>query len=186
MALTNLASTDDETRVSIIRNAWPEIEEQLLSSNHMVSKAAVELVCNLVQCLEGVAQYAADSPQAANRLHILLALADAEEEGTRSAAGGALASLTAYESIVTGIVKRPRGVEVVLGLCSEKSEDLRHRGVFVVYNMVACDGEPGKMARKAIREKNGIEVLKESAKSSRRTEVVEVTIQALKVLLEQD
>ncbi|KAI1089974.1 putative actin cytoskeleton organization protein [Rostrohypoxylon terebratum] len=185
MALTNLASTDDDTRATIIRNAWPEIEEQLLSSNHMVSKAAVELVCNLVQCVEGVALYAADDAQAKNRLHILLALADAEDEGTRSAAGGALASLTSFEGVVTGIVKRNRGVEVVLGLCGEKSEDLRYRGAFVVYNMVACEGEPGKLARKAIREKNGVEVLKESAKSSRRAEVVEVTIQALKILLEQ-
>ncbi|KAI1760607.1 myosin-binding striated muscle assembly central-domain-containing protein [Hypoxylon sp. FL1150] len=186
MALTNLASTDDDTRTTIIRTAWPEIEEQLLSSNAMVSKAAVELICNLVQCLEGIALYAADTPQAANRLHILLALADAEDEGTRSAAGGALASLTGYEAVVTGILRRKRGVEVVLGLCGEKSEDLRHRGVFVVYNMIACEGDIGKNARKEVREKNGIEILKECAKSSRRAEVVEVTIQALKVLLEQD
>ncbi|KAI1410017.1 putative actin cytoskeleton organization protein [Hypoxylon sp. FL1857] len=186
MALTNLASTDNDTRATIIRNAWSEIEEQMLSSNNLVSKAAVELVCNLVQCVEGVALYAADNPQAANRLHILLALADAEDKGTRSAAGGALASLTGYEPIVSGILKRNRGVEVALGLCKEENEDLRHRGAFVVYNMVACEGEAGKMARKAIREKNGIEILKECAKSSRRAEVVEVTIQALKVLLEQD
>ncbi|KAI1480690.1 ARM repeat-containing protein [Daldinia eschscholtzii] len=185
MALTNLASTDDDTRVTIIRNAWSEIEELMLSSNNLVSKAAVELVCNLVQSVEGIAQYAADTPQAANRLHILLALADAEDEGTRSAAGGALASLTAYDAVVKGIVKRPRGVEVVLGLCGEKSEDLRHRGAFVIYNMVACEGEAGKMARKEIRDKNGIEILKECAKTSRKSEVVEVTVQALKALLEQ-
>ncbi|KAI1799064.1 ARM repeat-containing protein [Daldinia bambusicola] len=185
MALTNLASTDDDTRVTIIRNAWPEIEELMLSSNNLVSKAAVELVCNLMQSVEGIAQYAAENPQAANRLHVLLALADAEDEGTRSAAGGALASLTAYDAVVAGIVKRPRGVEVVLGLCGEQSEDLRHRGAFVVYNMVACEGEAGEMAREAIRGKNGVEALKECAKSSRRAEVVEVTVQALKVLLEQ-
>ncbi|KAI0180722.1 myosin-binding striated muscle assembly central-domain-containing protein [Hypoxylon sp. FL1284] len=185
MALTNLASTDDDTRATIIRSAWPEIEEQLLSSNAMVSKAAVELICNLTQCLDGVALYAADNPQAANRLHILLALADAEDEGTRSAAGGALASLTGYEAIVAGIVKMNRGVEVVLGLCAEPNEDLRHRGAFIIYNMVSCQGDAGKGARKAVRDKNGVEVLKESAKSSRRAEVVEVTIQALKVLLEQ-
>ncbi|KAI8956946.1 ARM repeat-containing protein [Daldinia sp. FL1419] len=184
MALTNLASTDDDTRVTIIRNAWPQIEELMLSSNNLVSKAAVELVCNLMQSVEGIAQYAGDNPQAANRLHILLALADAEDEGTRSAAGGALASLTSYDTVVTSIVKRPRGVDAILGLCSEKSEDLRHRGVFIVYNMVACEGEAGKMARKEIREKNGVEVLKECAKSSRRSEVVEVTVQALKVLLD--
>ncbi|KAH9885901.1 myosin-binding striated muscle assembly central-domain-containing protein [Xylariomycetidae sp. FL2044] len=185
MSLTNLASTDDDTRTTIIRTAWAEIEEQLLSSNHLVSKAAVELICNLVQSLEGVALYADETPQAANRLHILLALADAEDEGTRSAAGGALASLTAYEAVVRGIVKRKRGVEVVLGMCAEESEDLRHRGAFVVYNMVACDGEAGKEARRAVREADGVEVLKGCAKKSRRAEVVEVTVQALKVLLEE-
>ncbi|KAI0008934.1 myosin-binding striated muscle assembly central-domain-containing protein [Xylariaceae sp. FL0662B] len=184
MALTNLASTDDDTRATIIRTAWPEIEEQLLSSNNMVSKAAAELVCNLVQSHEGVALYAADDPPAANRLHILLALADAEDEGTRSAAGGALAALTGYEAVVAATVKRRRGVEVVLGLCGEESEDLRHRGVFVVYNMVACEGETGRTARQAIRDKNGAEVLKECARKSRRAEVVEVTVQALKALLE--
>ncbi|KAI2616267.1 ARM repeat-containing protein [Hypoxylon sp. NC1633] len=186
MALTNLASTDDDTRTTIIRTAWPEIEEQLLSSNHMVSKAATELVCNLVQSVECVALYAGDSPQAANRLHILLALADAEDEGTRSAAGGALASLTGYEDIVTGIIKRKRGAEVILGLCGEENEDLRLRGAFVVYNIVACEGEVGKISRKEIRDNNGVEVLKECAKTSRKPEVVEVTIQALKVLVEQD
>lgn len=185
MALTNLASTDDDTRTTIIRTAWPVVEEQQLSSNNMVSKAAVELICNLVQSIEGVALYAADNPQAANRLHILLALADAEDEGTRSAAGGALASLTAYDAIVLGILKRNRGVEVVLGLCKEGSEDLRHRGVFVLYNMVACEGEAGEKARKEVRDKNGVEILKECAKLSRRSEVVEVTVQALKVLLDQ-
>jgi hypothetical protein len=186
MALTNLASTDDDTRVTIIRTAFAEIEELLLSSNHLISKAATELVCNLVLCAEGIALYAADTPQAANRLHILLALADAEEEATRSAAGGALASLTAYEEIVRGIIKRKRGVEVVLGLCNEDSEDLRHRGVFVMYNMISHDGEIGKMARKEMRENNGLDVLKTCAKKSRRSEVVELTVQALKVLLEED
>ncbi|TRX89849.1 hypothetical protein FHL15_009282 [Xylaria flabelliformis] len=186
MALTNLASTDDDTRATIIRVAFPEIEEQLLSSNHLVSKAATELVCNLVESVEGVALYAEDTPKAANRLHILLALADAEDEATRSAAGGALASLTAYEEVGRGVMNRNRGVEIVLGLCSEDNEDLRHRGVFIIHNMISYEGEAGRLSRKEIREKNGLEILKTCAKKSRRSQVVEVTVQALKVLLEED
>lgn len=185
MALTNLASTDDDTRATIIRATWPAIEEQLLSSNHMVSKAGVELICNLVQCVEGIALYAEDSPQAFNRLHVLLALADAEDEGTRSAAGGALASLTGYEEVVRAILKRERGVEVVLGMCQEESESLRHRGVFTVYNMLSCEGEAGKQARTSIQAKRGVEVLTECAKKSRTAEVVELTVQALKIVLEK-
>ncbi|KAH6651447.1 myosin-binding striated muscle assembly central-domain-containing protein [Truncatella angustata] len=186
MALTNLASTDDDTRVNIIRTAWSDIEDQLLSTNDMVSKAAVELVCNLVQCPEGIALYAEETPQARNRLHILLALADAESEGTRSAAGGALASLTSYEPVVKALLKRERGIQVVLELCAEENEDLRHRGVFVVYNILSCEGETGKAIREKIRNENGGEILKECAKKSRRAEVVEVTIQALKILSEEN
>ncbi|RYO87089.1 hypothetical protein DL766_007891 [Monosporascus sp. MC13-8B] len=185
MALTNLASTSDaETITTIIRSAWPSVEDLLLSSNHLVSKAAVELVCNLVQSVEGVALYAENTPQAFNRLHILLALADAEDEATRSAAGGALAGLTAYEEVVRAVVRRERGVDVVLGMCKEEKEDLRHRGVVVVCNMAFCGGEAGDKAREAIKKAGGVEVLTQCAKMSRNAAVVEGAVQALKGLLD--
>ena len=186
MALTNLASTDDDTRKTIVGAAWDDIEEQLLNPNNMVSKAAVELICNLVQSPEAVALYADSAdPKAKNRLHILVALADAEDEATRSGAGGALAALTAYEGVIRGIAGRDRGPEIVLGLCSEDKEDLRHRGVFIVHNMVSAEGEAGKLARAKIREANGVDVLTQCAKKSRRAEVIEITIQGLKILLEE-
>ncbi|KAF4582118.1 Armadillo-like helical [Ophiocordyceps camponoti-floridani] len=185
MALTNLASLDDdETRPTIVRTAWSHIEEQLLSSNSLVSKAAVELVCNLVQAPEGTILYADGGPQAAARLHILLALADAEDSGTRSAAGGALAGLTEYETVVRGIVQRERGVRVVLGLCRDADEGIRHRGVVTVYNMVTTDGGAGELARDKIREEDGVEALKECLRRSRRPEVVHISVEALKTLLE--
>ncbi|KAF9877813.1 hypothetical protein CkaCkLH20_04948 [Colletotrichum karsti] len=185
MALTNLASTDDlDTRRTIIRVAWPQIEDQLLCSNARVSKAAVELICNLVQAVEGMALYADGSDQAKQRMHILLALADAEDEGTRSAAGGALAALTGHENVVQAIVDRERGVKVVLDMCADDNEDLRHRAGFIIYNMVAAEGVPGANARKKIIEEGGLEVLKEAAKKSRRAEVLEVLVQSLKILLD--
>ncbi|KPM39164.1 hypothetical protein AK830_g7408 [Neonectria ditissima] len=186
MALTNLASMEDEDmRRIIISTAWSHIEEQLLSSNTLVSKAAVELVCNLVQAPEAIALYAEETAKARNRLHILLALADAEDAGTRSAAGGALASLTTFDSVVRGLIHRERGVKVVLGMCVDDDENIRHRGVFVILNLASAEGESGKLAREKIKEEDGVDVLKECLKKSRRPEVLEVTVQALKALLEQ-
>ncbi|KAG9257581.1 myosin-binding striated muscle assembly central-domain-containing protein [Emericellopsis atlantica] len=186
MALTNLASLEDgEVRRSIISVAWPQIEEQLLSSNALVTKAAVELVCNLMQSPEGIALYADGSPQAKNRLHILLALADAEDEGTRSAAGGALASLTGFESVVLGILAREGGVKAVLGMCVDDNEDLRHRGVYTVYNMVMAEGTVGEQAREKIKDADGVDTMKECLKKSRRPEVLQATVQGLKALLGQ-
>jgi hypothetical protein len=186
MALTNLASMEDEeVRRSIIQTAWSPLEEQLLSSNTLVSKAAVELVCNLVQAPEAIALYAEETPKARNRLHILLALADAPDAGTRSAAGGALASLTSFEQVVRAVIHRERGITVILGLCVDEDENIRHRGVFVVQNLVSAEGDVGKLAREKIKNENGVEVLKECLKMSRRPEVLAVTVQALKALLEQ-
>lgn len=183
MALTNLASLDYDTRPTIFRTAWPHIEEQLLSSNHLVSRAAAELVCNLTQAPEGVALYADGSPQARSRLHVLLALADAEDQGTRSAAGGALASLTGYEPVVRAIIQRER-VEVLLAMCNDPDEGLRHRGVVCVYNMVVADGETGELTRNKAKDHGGIEALKECLKQSRRPEVLQVAAEALKALSE--
>ncbi|TWU78996.1 hypothetical protein ED733_008300 [Metarhizium rileyi] len=186
MALTNLASLDDDhTKSTIIRVAWSHIEEQLLSSNNLVAKAAVELVCNLMQTPEGIALYADDSPQSRTRLHILLALADAEEEGTRSAAGGALASLTGFESVVRYVVQREKGVKVILGMCHDPDEGLRHRGVVTLLNLVMADGETGQLAKEKVMEENGVEILKDCLKQSRRPEVLQITVEALKALLEQ-
>ncbi|KAF4993305.1 hypothetical protein FGRMN_6572 [Fusarium graminum] len=184
MALTNLASMDDEdTRRSIVDTAWPQIEEQMLASNSLVSKAAVELVCNLVQAPEAIALYAEETAKARNRLHVLLALADAPDAGTRSAAGGALASLTNFEGVIRGIINRDRGVKVILGLCMDDDEDIRHRGVFVVLNLVTAEGEVGELAREKVKGDDGVEALKECVKKSRRPDVIEMTVQTLKVLL---
>lgn len=184
MALTNLASMEDEeVRRTIVASAWTQIEEQLLSSNALVSKAAIELVCNLVQSPEAIELYAEETIKARNRLHILLALADAEDSGTRSAAGGALASLTGFDSVIRGIVHRERGVKVILSLCVDDDENIRHRGVFVILNMVSPQNEAGDLARAKIKEENGVETLKDCLKKSRRPEVLELTVQALKALL---
>jgi hypothetical protein len=184
MALTNLASMDEEeTPRIIIRTAWTHIEEQLLSSNQLVSKAAVELVCNLMQSPEGIALYADGSGQASQRLHILLALADAEDEGIRSAAGGALASLTSFELVVRAITNRERGVKMLFGLCVDDNEDLRHRGAVSILNMVSTEGDIGNDAREKIKEEGGVDILKDCLKKSRRPAVVQATVQALKPLL---
>ncbi|KAJ4864401.1 myosin-binding striated muscle assembly central domain-containing protein [Trichoderma breve] len=187
MALTNLASMEDEEIPrSIISIAWGQIEEQMLSSNDRVSQAAVELVCNLMQAPEGIALYADGNPQAKNRIHILLALADAEDAGTRSAAGGALASLTGYESVAKLVLQREGGIKVILGMCIDEDEGLRHRGVVTLYNMVAGDVEVCQLAREKVKEADGIEALKESLKLTRRPEVLQLTVETLKALLGQE
>jgi hypothetical protein len=184
LALTNLASTDDTARNPIIRLAFPQIEELLLSNNKMVTRATVELVCNLMQSPVCVAKFADGGKQASHRMHLLLALADSEDFETRRAAGGALASLTEWDTAVNAILERDRGVRILLALCREDAEELRHRGVVCVLNVLTAPGKVGEWGIKKLKEEEGVETLKECLKRSRSQEVLEITVQALKKLLE--
>lgn len=183
LALTNLATTDDVARNTIIRIGFPQVEELLLSNNHMVTRAAVELICNLMLSPEGVAKFADGGKPASHRMHIILAMADSEDIATRKASGGALASLTQWDAAVNAILERDRGVKILLALCTEEEEELRHRGVVCILNMVSTPGKVGEWGIKRVKEEGGVDALKNCLKKSRSQEVLEITVEALKVLL---
>ena len=149
----------------------------------MVTRATVELICNLMQSPEGVAKFADGSKQASHMMHILLALSDAQDFATRRAAGGALASLTEWDTAVNAILERDRGVKLLLGLCTEDEEELRHRGVVCVLNVVSAPGKVGEWGLKKVGEEGGVEALKECLKKSKSQEVLEITVEALKKLM---
>ncbi|KAL2265518.1 hypothetical protein VTJ83DRAFT_6618 [Remersonia thermophila] len=189
LALTNLASTDNETRKIIVRTSWDDVEELLFSNNARICTATTELICNLVQSPDEAAALFGDGTtpgKAENRIKIIVALADAEDVKTRSAAGGALASLTCHESVVRRILGQPRGVANILGLCRDDDEGLRHRGAVVVQNMVAHEGEVGKLAREGLTKGGAVQALTECAKKSRSAEVVQAVVGALEVLLKAE
>jgi hypothetical protein len=183
LALTNLASIDDAARNPIIRLAFPQIEELLLSNNKMVTRATVELLCNLMQAPTCVSKFADGSKQASHRMHILLALTDSEDLETRRAAGGAMASLTEWDTAVNAILERDRGLGILLALCEEDSEELRHRGVVCILNVLTAPGKVGEWGVTKVKEAGGVDALKECLKKTRSQEVLEITVETLKKLL---
>lgn len=183
LALTNLASTDDSTRQAILRLCFPTIEDLLLSQNALVQRASAELICNLTLSPQGVALFADGSKQASQRLHVLLALSDAEDFETRRAAGGALAGLSEWDSAVDAILKREGGVRLLLGLCKEDKEELKHRGVVCVLNVVSAPGEIGERGVEAVTDEGGVDVLKDVLKSTRNQEILELAVESLKRVL---
>jgi len=179
LALTNLASTEDTTRDHIMRLSWTKIEELLLNDNTTIQRATVELICNLMASPTAVAKFADGSVAASNRLHILLALADAEDLATRRAAGGALAMLTEWDKACEAVVKRVRGVKIILGMVAEEGEEMRHRGVVVLRNLV-CG--PGAYVEE-VKKEGGVDVLSEALKSTRQPEVLGLGVETLKALM---
>ncbi|KAI9809928.1 MAG: hypothetical protein M1825_000361 [Sarcosagium campestre] len=181
LALTNLASTDDPTRDTIIRLAFPRIEELLLADNKLVQRAAVELICNLMASPQGVARFADGSKPAANRLHILLALTDVDDYATRRAAGGALAMLTEWDPAVDAVLRRERGVSLLVGLCTEDKDELRLRGVVCLKNLVDAPGDAGQRAVRLLREVEGSEKkLMQMLKKTSSPMILEAGVEVLK------
>ena len=154
LALTNLASMEDDTiRGLIVRQAWPQIEDLLLSNHHLVQRGAVELVCNVILCPEGIAKFldvdvdqltddakttnttssSTDKGVGYNRLHVLLALTDVEDIATRRAATGALAMLTESDEddpsstmammIANAILRNDRAIPILLDLCQDPEDE---------------------------------------------------------------
>ena len=162
IALANLASVPSGGAAeSIIRQAYPTIEDLMLNRNALIQRAATQLVCNLVNCPLGVEQFADESPAAARRIHILLAMADVEDVATRSAAAGALAVLTEFDGAVKAILARDRGMEIILGLVEDESDDkgITHRACVCVMNAVCQNSDTGKRAKGEVKELGGERIL---------------------------
>lgn len=185
LALTNLASTPSpEAAETIIRLAFPTIEDLQLGSNTLIRRASTELVCNLMTCPSGIEIFADESKAAARRLHILVALADVEDEATRRAAGGALATITEFESTVKGVLAIERGVEILVGLCEDKDEGILHRGVVCIRNLVSTDDPTGRKARESVMNLGGVEILKAIVNGTGNRGILELGVEALKALMQ--
>jgi hypothetical protein len=187
LALTNLASSPDSTAAeSIVRQAWDALEDLLLSTNTLIQRASCELICNLMTCESGVVKFADGSKRASQRLHILLALTDVDDIATRRASGGALAMLTEYDAAIAAILERPRGVNLLLGLCGESNDDLVHRGIVCIRNLTCtASGDIGSRARDAVRQNNGVDILKNCLKRCSNPSILQAGVEALKPLVEQ-
>ena len=186
LALTNLASVPSSTPSEIIiSQSWDTVEDLLLSSNTLIQRASTQLLCNLVNSAKGVELFADHSPAAARRLHILLAMADVEDKDTRKAAGGALASVTQFEGTVKAILNRPRGVEILLGLCEDEDEEIIHRGVVCIMNIVCIEGAIGRQARMKVGELEGVQILDAITHHAKSLDVREMSSETLKAVQRQ-
>lgn len=187
LALTNLVSYphDDTPAELTVREGWPAVEDLLLSSNSRVQRAACELVCNLMTCESGIVKFADGSQRAAHRLHILLALTDADDFPTRRAAGGAVAMLTEYDAAVAAVLDRPQGVKLLLGLCQEDDDSLVHRGAACIRNLATTSGDIGTRAKEAVRAAGGVDILTACLKKTSNPAVLQAGVEALKPLVQE-
>ena len=184
LALTNLASIPGNGAASnIVKSSYTSIEDLALAKNTRIQCAAIELVCNLAQDPAGTLLFADPTPEAERRLYIILALTGSEDLGTRKAAGGALASLTEWESIIRAINKREGGIEMVLTMLDDEYGDVIHRGMVCLVNVInVTDDEVGRTARKRLRQLDVERKLREVKGGTLIKEIHDLVDQALGTL----
>jgi hypothetical protein len=139
IALTNLASVDESICNLIIKQAWAPIEDLLLCQNVLVQRAATELVCNLSGCQQGAALFAA-SKQSRSRVLVLLALSDAADVPTRSAASGALAQLTELEPVLDVLRSIEDPAARLIRILLDEDNDVSMRGATILRNCALVGG----------------------------------------------
>ncbi|KAJ3356061.1 hypothetical protein HDU83_001975 [Entophlyctis luteolus] len=150
MALTNLASFDDDVRAKIVSGKGVKAMEFLqFSENVMVRRAATEALCNMMLEPSVFESYigASDGGKSGadeGKLKMMIMLCDVEDYETRRAASGALAILSASPAACRSIVRNARGLDTILGLLFGEEEganpELIHRGVEICKNIAAVGG----------------------------------------------
>ncbi|KAE9975459.1 hypothetical protein BLS_002584 [Venturia inaequalis] len=183
LALTNIASTDDTARNNIIRLAWPQIEDLVLSENQLVQRATVELICNLSASVTGVAKFTDGSPAAKHRLYILLALTDSRDLQTRMASGGALNMIVEYEPGVEAVLKQEKGVKYLVDMCNDSDEGMKHRGLAALHCMIFSEGDVRVRAMEAVKKEGAKDAVTSCLKGTRRPEILQVGVEVLKALM---
>ncbi|KAJ3091832.1 hypothetical protein HK100_007095 [Physocladia obscura] len=156
MALTNLASYDDDVRTRIVTAKGVKAMEFLqFSENVMVRRAATEALCNMM-CEPSVfndyvSPAGSTTPISNNSnggagqgLRMMIMLCDVDDYETRRAASGALAILSASPDACRLIVADSRGLDTIVGLLFGEEEnanpELLHRGVEICKNIAAVGG----------------------------------------------
>ncbi|KAF8945590.1 hypothetical protein BGZ47_002350 [Haplosporangium gracile] len=117
MALTNLGSMGDVQVLSlIVQDGGIEKMENLQFSEHnLVRRAATEALCNMI-FFEPVFELYSDPKRGKNKIHLMLALCDADDFMTRRAASGALAVLSTSPEVCKMIIAQTRGLEILRSL----------------------------------------------------------------------
>ncbi|CAO3568516.1 unnamed protein product [Mortierella alpina] len=117
MALTNLGSMGDVQVLSLIvqEGGIEKMENLQFSEHNLVRRAATEALCNMI-FFEPVFELYSDPKKSTNKIHLLLALCDADDFMTRRAASGALAVLSTSADVCAMITKQERGLEILRSL----------------------------------------------------------------------
>ena len=140
MALTNLASMNDEVRRRIMKEkGFLAIEALMFDEDDDIKRAATECMCNLVLNEEAFNRFKVSDD--CERLKLITLYCGEDPPELSRAASGALAILTSDPEICAEVIKVSSSIEVFKYLVSSDNLELRHRGLYILANMIESSQE---------------------------------------------
>ncbi|KAF7287644.1 hypothetical protein GWI33_005992 [Rhynchophorus ferrugineus] len=154
MALCNIAQINESSRQRIIKEGgFLKIEHYLYEDHVMLSRAAIQCMCNLAQSEDVVKTYYEGDN---DRIIYIVACCLDEDKDTAMAAGGLLAILTSYsKKCCQKVFDSKNWLEALQCLLANSIVSLQYRGVCIISNIVAA----GRELAEKVMETNILEIL---------------------------
>lgn len=185
MALCNLAQMNEAVRKRIVKEGGlQKIEMYLMEDHLMLSRAAAQVICNLVISEDVVKLFEAKN----DRIKFLCLLCQEEDEETATAASGALAILTSSSKICCEKMFDPNSwLEIFHTLIANPSPGVQHRGLVIVLNVIRASTELAEklLNTDVINLLNGLSQLPDESRAKAREIAAECLKEAEKLQLVQ-
>ncbi len=153
MALTNLGGLTDDVRQRIIKEGGiPLMESLMFEENDLIRRAATEALCNMIQMQEVHERFLKDDVE---RVKLWVLFSGEEDCALARAASGGLAQLTHDPRICSKVMEVKSTSDIVKELIASDNEELRHRGVFILANLM----EASKDIAESITSSDFLEIL---------------------------
>lgn len=133
LALTNMSSMGS-AECGRINTHWDVIVEYLFSPHHLLCRAAMELICNLVNSDDGAGNVLSNTPKATSDRRLILALLESDDYETQRAACGAFATLSSHPAFSSFITLEV--IRTIKHLLQPSSSEIIHRVAVAVQNLI--------------------------------------------------
>ena len=91
--------------------------------------------------------------------------------------------MTEWDVAVRAVLDKERGVKIVLTMCADESDEVKHRGVVCLLNVITAPDQVGRDGMAKVKATNGAEILKAVLQQTKNPQVMQIGTEALKKLV---